>query len=283
MENIIRDQIKPRIIGLRIKTYILENEKKVVHIFIPKSFNSPHMASEKFYGRNSVGKYPLDYTEIRNKFLSQSGIGQKITEFHLDRVMKLKSNSGYLPLQHGATILFHVIPFNSLTLDYELVNLGRTETKELYPLFGTGYLPYIDFNGIGGSIPLGENGIYCSYHHLTHLGITELADKFLLSNKKIIINVIIDQLITSLDRIKKNYESLNIKGPFSLNFSLLDVRDFTIIYSDMGFSFRKIQDKDLIFPNVICNDFNDTKKIVQPIVKLLCNAAGIAEIPVNNF
>lgn len=283
IENTLRDQVKPRIIGLRMKTYLLENEKRVVHIYIPRSYNGPHMASERFFGRNSVGKYPLDYTEIRNKFLSQSGLGQKITEYHLGRVMKLKSNRGYLPLQEGATVLFNVIPFKSLTLDYDFVDLGTPETKKLWPLVGDGYTPYVDFNGIGGNSLMDEKGIYFSYHHLTHLGITELADKALLNSKRIFIQIIENQLINALGRIQSNYDRLNIEGPYSLSFSLLDVRDFTIIYSDTGFSLRKIQDHDLIFPNVIFHDFRNPRKIVQPIVKLLCHAAGLAEIPQRPF
>src|SRR5436190_1255533 len=42
LESLIRDGIAPRISGIQIKTYSLDNSKNIVLIRVPKSWNSPH-------------------------------------------------------------------------------------------------------------------------------------------------------------------------------------------------------------------------------------------------
>lgn len=90
VENILRDLIKPNIIGLRIKVHHINEDCYVLHIYIPKSFSSPHMAKDQFFGRNYAGKAPLDHNQIRHKFLLQSGIQQLITEYRNTRLDLVK-------------------------------------------------------------------------------------------------------------------------------------------------------------------------------------------------
>ncbi|MGG3940974.1 ATP-binding protein [Peribacillus psychrosaccharolyticus] len=279
IENLLRDSVKPRIIGLQMKFIPINDKLAILHLHIPKSYNGPHIVNGKvFFGRNSAGKYPLEYIEIRSKFLQQMDIGRSIKDFHLDRIVKLKANEGYLPLMEGATILMNIVPLISFTFDTPFIQLGHPQHKNLWPLYGTGYDYHIGFEGIGGYASNTES-IY-SYNHINHKGISELADKGVLQQSIIAIQSVEDIIIRALNRLRKNYADYNIEGPYVLMLSLLDVQNFRIGYSaDLHGVSSKLRQRDLVFPEIVMLDFDSISESIKPLIQLLCNAAGIHEIP----
>lgn len=279
IENLLRDIVQPRIIGLKMKFIPINDKLAILHIHIPKSYNGPHVVNgQVFFGRNSVGKYPLDYIEIRSKFLQQVDKGRFIKDFHLDRIVKLKANEGYLPLVEGATILMNIVPLSSFSFDSPFIQLGHPQRKNLWPLYGTGYDFHIGFEGIGGYASNNE-GIY-SYNHINHKGITELADKGELHQDNIAIQSLEGKIIRALERLRGNYADYNIGGPYVLMLSLLDVQNFSIGYSAGSHGvYRRLRQRDLIFPEIVIMDFDSIAENIKPIIQLLCNAAGIHEIP----
>ncbi|MDV3348326.1 ATP-binding protein [Leptothoe sp. LEGE 181152] len=65
LDNILRDGISPRIVGIQIRGIKTnEADPKVIIIRIPKSWNSPHMviykSKSRFHARNNAGKYHMD-------------------------------------------------------------------------------------------------------------------------------------------------------------------------------------------------------------------------------
>ena len=78
MENMIRDGIAPRIIGIRLRPVDLNNGRRVVIVRVPNSLNRPHMVVLKnwsrFYSRNSAGKYQLDVHELRSAFVASESV-----------------------------------------------------------------------------------------------------------------------------------------------------------------------------------------------------------------
>ena len=83
-ENIIRDGIEPRIALATCPVKVVD--KKFVFIFrVSKSWNGPHRViykgHDKFYSRNSVGKYPLDTNELKNAFNLSQTLTEQISKF----------------------------------------------------------------------------------------------------------------------------------------------------------------------------------------------------------
>ncbi|MFC1592991.1 helix-turn-helix domain-containing protein [Candidatus Omnitrophota bacterium] len=64
LDHIIRTGIQPRLPSINIRAIPLENAKVALIIRVVKSWISPHRVilgdHDKFYSRNSNGKYPLD-------------------------------------------------------------------------------------------------------------------------------------------------------------------------------------------------------------------------------
>lgn len=75
LENLLRSSIDPRIFGVYFQPLKLLNGKYLIAVYIPKSFNPPHVVNFqghwKFYSRNSAGKYPLDVTELKSIIIFQ--------------------------------------------------------------------------------------------------------------------------------------------------------------------------------------------------------------------
>ena len=95
LENLIRDGIEPRISSLHIHRVPLSNTNTAIIIRIPKSWSSPHrvryQGHDKFYSRNSAGKYQLDVAELRIAFNLSETITERIRNFRQDRISKIFS------------------------------------------------------------------------------------------------------------------------------------------------------------------------------------------------
>jgi len=119
LENIIRDGVAPRIVGLQTKAVDGFADGSVIVIRVPKSWNSPHMVTFKnhsrFYSRNSAGKYPLDVTEIRSAFIVSESLPERIRQFRTERIAKIIADETPVPLQSNPKIVLHVLPLASLT------------------------------------------------------------------------------------------------------------------------------------------------------------------------
>lgn len=120
-ENIIRDGIEPRVkVAIRA---IKLNEQKTVFIFhMNKSWLGPHRVvfkgHDKFYARNSAGKYPLDVSELRTAFNASQTLIEKINKFKTERIIELVSNNTPIPFSNGAKLILHLIPFESFDPTY---------------------------------------------------------------------------------------------------------------------------------------------------------------------
>ena len=95
LDNLIRDGIEPRIFGISIRPLQLTNGNYVIIIYIPNSWSKPHVVDYdkhwRFYTRNSAGKNPLDYTEVKSLFFSSETTTEKIKNFIHNRIKQYHS------------------------------------------------------------------------------------------------------------------------------------------------------------------------------------------------
>jgi len=144
IENIIRDGIKPRIIGIAIQPISLQNGKHVLIIRIPNSWNSPHRvvfkSHDKFYARNSNGKYPMDVDELRIAFTLSDSINKSMNEFVEDRINKIYTGKTPFPITSNSKIILHLIPISSFKLGSQLDIKKMDQFKiELRPMLSGGW------------------------------------------------------------------------------------------------------------------------------------------------
>lgn len=94
MESTIKDGVRPRVQGIVSHALTLASGRKVIIIYIPRSWSAPHMTMNtknwgRFYSRNSAGKYELDIGEIHSSFLRSDTITELIRTFRAEPLAKI--------------------------------------------------------------------------------------------------------------------------------------------------------------------------------------------------
>jgi hypothetical protein len=117
LEQMARDGIRPPIAGLASRAIPLASGGFVLVVRIPRSWTPPNQVTYqkafRFYARDTNGKYPIDVDGLRVAFISTSALGDQLRSFRAERMARLLSGSPPAPLQPGAKIVLHVVPYST--------------------------------------------------------------------------------------------------------------------------------------------------------------------------
>ena len=112
-DSLIQDGIEPRI-QVTIHPVKVSQSKIALVLRIKRSWIGPHRVvfkgHDKFYARNSAGKYPLDTVQLRAAFNLSETQSKRIRDFKTERIAKLVSDDTPVPFIHGGKIVLHLIP-----------------------------------------------------------------------------------------------------------------------------------------------------------------------------
>jgi len=115
LDNVLRDCIKPRVIGASFQAVKLASSATVFIVRVPNSWNAPHVVDRKghwrFYFRDSAGAHQMDVTELRHSFALSDTLPQRLADFRTDRLLKIAADPS---LAAGPRIVLHIQPFNSV-------------------------------------------------------------------------------------------------------------------------------------------------------------------------
>lgn len=118
LEQLIRTGIAPRIPVVQVRKIELANQEWVIVLRIGKSWVRPHMVvfagTSRFFSRNSSGKFQLDVGEIGQAFAEQRTVGERLRNWRAERISKLLSGDGPMPLDGKRNLLFHFVPASCL-------------------------------------------------------------------------------------------------------------------------------------------------------------------------
>jgi hypothetical protein len=115
LEQILATHLEPRLPHIDIQPVGCGNGRHVMLIRAHRSWIAPHRLAldNKFYGRNSAGKYPLDVGELRTAFALSESTAERIRNFRNDRLIKIVARETPLVLHPGAAMVIHVVPFST--------------------------------------------------------------------------------------------------------------------------------------------------------------------------
>lgn len=123
-ENILRDGIEPRLLGVRFDVMKREDGAHFFALRIPASWSGPHMVtfkgSSRFYTRNAGGKHQMDHGEIRDAFRHSSNAREQIRNWCNARVDKIASRILPVPLEHPLALVLHVVPVTAVSADSQI-------------------------------------------------------------------------------------------------------------------------------------------------------------------
>lgn len=124
LENLIRDGLEPRPPGVALRCVPLVDGSVVLIVRIQQSWIAPHRVTfrghDKFYARNSAGRYPLDVVQLREAFLLGERIETKMRSFVFERYVALQEGRTPARLLSGATLALHILPVSAFTYTQSL-------------------------------------------------------------------------------------------------------------------------------------------------------------------
>jgi hypothetical protein len=285
LEQIIRTGISPSIPSVLIRDILLANKKVIFLIRIPQSWISPHRViycgHDKFYLRNSAGKYPMDVDELRIAFTLSETIEKKIKNFKVERIAGVLSGDTPVKLRDNPKVILHFVPLSSFNrvqcIDLDKVN--SDPVKHLSPIYGRAHDWRFNFDGYLTYSSFDKD--FRSYVQLFRNGIIEAVEAGLIRSGdntfRIPMTTFEKEIIESVERYLSTLMLLEVNPPVFIFLTLLDVKGYTIPHK---FQFdddvsHKI-DKDILsLPEVSVNNFDiDISKIMRPGFDAIWNACG---------
>ncbi len=286
LENLIRDGIEPRIPSVAIWPVPLSNSKTALVIRVYKSWISPHrvryQGHDKFYSRNSGGKYPLDVAELRIAFNLSETITERIRNFRQDRISNIFANETPVPLPNNAKIVLHVIPIISFSpaQSYDIGKIASHREK-MKPMYSSGWSHRYNLDGFL-TYSVDRNGVTYSYVQLFRNGIIEAVEGSILEPHEgglVIPSILYErELIDSLSNYLSTLETLNVEPPIFLFLTLLGVKGYRmgVDQSRIFITEHHVIDRDILsLPEVVIENYEVlAEAILKPCFDSIWNACG---------
>lgn len=283
MENLLRDCIEPRIPGCEIKFIPLSNDAHAIIIFIPKSFNSPHVVKYKkhwrFYSRNSAGKYQLDVQELKAAFIAHENIAEKIRNFRAERISRILNGETPIAMNEEPKFVLHLIPLASFTqnpqLDFSNKFMNGVKSNELmrslwYKYNFEGFLFHDAYNNIG-----------TSYIQFYRNGIIEIVNsEYTVNAQKLITwGTYESEYYRYLEYLISVLDYSEISAPYFIMNSVLNIKGYKFFIPEKPnlrlLSNDRIQQNVLIIPELFLTNKEDlTHEFLKPLFDPVWNACG---------
>ena len=288
LDNILRDGIRPRILGMKIKEVGLTNSKYIIIIRIPKSWALPHVVKYqrhwRFYSRNSAGKYPLDVAEVRSLFILSETIADKIRNFRNERISRIVAGETPVKLVSNELVILHIIPISAFDPAKRVeFSLAQKEAGLLRPLNTAINSTTFNFDGLLVFDYSNDPGTAHSYLQLFRSGIVETANARILRNKKAQIVTLEKGMLTAIPRYLTILNTLGVDLPLIVMVSLVGVSGCNIAVKhphDLYDGIHPIDRENLLIPEVLMESFDvNVDEKIKPIFDAIWNAFGFSETP----
>jgi Schlafen, AlbA_2 len=154
LENLARDGLEPRIVGLRMKAVLVTGGSGYAIVLrIPKSWNPPHRVAarntNRIYGRNSAGAYEFSVEELRVVFTSAATALDRVRAFRAERLARIDAGEAIVPLAVDCgRLVVHLVPISAFGLGAQIdLERARAADEMLRPINSMGRSPRINFEG----------------------------------------------------------------------------------------------------------------------------------------
>ncbi len=288
LENLLRTSVEPRIIGTYFHPFKLSNSNYLIIVYIPKSFNSPHVVNFqghwRFYTRHSNGKHQMDLSEVKTSLNLSENLGERIKNFRLERISRIIANDVNVSLVDSPTIVLHLFPLTSFEKGYKLdLSVYLDNYQNLKPLFDNISFQRYNLDGILTNSMTADFNTADAYLLLYYNGIIEAVNARILSlydgsRKCFQIEKMEKGIINELKRFLTELNNLDISCPIVIAVSFLKVKGFNMDLYNFNSISQPLDRDHLFFPEVLINDyFEQIELVIKPIFDSLWQAFGYSK------
>jgi hypothetical protein len=245
-----------------------------------------YKGTSRFFARASNGKEQLDVEQIRAAFLLSDKIAERVRDFRLDRIAKIRADDTPVPLAQGAKIVLHVVPLGAFSsLAQIVVQSVSTVSRELEltPLGpARGWYERFNLEGYVRYAGPREGGPASAYLQIFRNGALETVCTPLApysAGGRVQGPILEKHVIGTLRCYVCFLNRLRVDVPFAVMMSLLGFKGYRIGPQEMA-PMRDIGyfDRDVILvPEVLLESFDaDITKLMKQTFDVVWNAAGWA-------
>lgn len=288
-ENLARDAVEPRIVGLQMKHVLLDSGNYIIVIRVPRSWNPPHRANfkktKRFYTRNSTGAHEVSVEELRSLFTLSADFAEKVRLFRIERLAKIKASETPFPIKADAIAVLHIVPLvtfrqeNIIDLETVYEMLGEFSPMKSYGISRNVNLDGIAFTSSGDP----EDLTYNSYTQVFRDGTIEAVIGGMVMSRRDTDRVVPwADLDVMLFKGVKDYlaalANVSVAPPYAVMISLLEFRNASLITSSWGDMETMTDRDDIIVPPVtiqISELEGDWHHLLRPAMDAIFNAFGI--------
>jgi hypothetical protein len=289
LDNIITDGLEPRV---KFGTRVIQRSGGPPALIVKteRSWIGPHRVifkgHDRFYARNSAGKYPMDVSELRSAFTLAGSVTERVRQFRADRLARLRDNKTPVTLVAGASrTVLHCVPLESFSgpVQYDVLKYSQPGlTAELPPVVvGSGWSSRINLDGLVTYSGI-DNGSM-SYTQLFRNGAVEAVEAYWLNvsrsrGSRSIPHVAVEgDLLRYLPRLLSIQKGLGASTPIVVALTLTESSGLVIANDDM-YPFdrgNQIREENLVLPEAVVESFEEPSgKILKPLFDLIWNACG---------
>jgi hypothetical protein len=282
IDSWLRNGVLPRLPAVRIREVLVAGTDPALLLRIPRSWAAPHSVAVdsaiRVYRRNSAGKSPLDFEELKRAILRAESIAERIRSLRRDRILTLESGESPAPLQSGPTTVIHLVPFGAFDLASGL-DVSKLQQEVGGRIGSEGYgegLRYTVDGFLVSDIPVGR-GPSQSYTLVFRTGVIERAHVLPVSDEGKWLPIV-DLHRVVMDAVSRGfdfYRERGISSPIAVLVSLLHAKGARIPGGGIPRQDSPI-DRDIVFaPEVVAEDLGvEVARLLQPAFDLIWNSAG---------
>lgn len=285
LDSIISTGLEPRI-RYHIHRVNQTGALPLLVLRVDRSPVGPHRVvfkgHDKFYARNSAGKYPLDVGELRDAFLRSATVADRIRAFRLQRLAAIAGGDTPVPMADGARLVLHLIPLETFSTDvaFDVLPLYRDPTR-LQPISSLSWFHRMNVEGVVTHSHGSGGGP--SYTQLYRTGVVEAVDGYILSrridDRWVIPSITLEERIIEFTRTYLGVQhSLGVSPPVYAFVALLNAKGAWLgaaqDHYDLGDRYS-LDREVLSLPEATFLDLdNDPTVTLKPIFDVLWNAFG---------
>jgi hypothetical protein len=282
LDSILAAGLNPRI-RYAINTVTTVAGERVVILRVERSWFGPHRVvfqqHDKFYARNSAGKYPLDVNELRTAFTLSSTATERIRAFRTDRIIALSNNQTPLPFMDSPKVVLHFIPLESFASAVQYDVLPVYQNAAIEPMGTTTWNRRLNLNGV---LVFGTQQPCATYTQIYRNGTLEVVQGRILAHeyegRMVIPSIAYEQYILQyVPHCFRYAQQLGANAPLVLALTLLGTRGLYMgvdrFWGNTGYP---IDADSLILPEVIVENLTTpANQILKPLFDLIWNACGL--------
>lgn len=284
LDSILASGIDPRI-KYELRTIPLQNGNDVLIIRAQRSWIGPHRVvfkgHDKFYGRNSAGKYPLDVTELRSAFNLSGTVNERIEAFRTDRIIALMNNETPIPFTDTPKVVLHCIPVESFAGRPQFDVLPLYENPRSLPVIcSTVWNRRLNLDGL---ISYNHGNPCSAYTQLYRSGVIEAVSGEIVARpfkqRTVIPSVRFEGYILQyLPACIGTLQQVGVTPPVLIGLTLTKTHGLVMGVDEMRLEFGlsyPIAQNSVILPATLVEDFSiPPVKILRPMFDLVWNACG---------